>query len=164
MRVLLVTSLLFALAMSLHLIVWRLRRPKYQTKSLLVVFYATLILGICSEIKLGSITGIELIHSFVCYTALTLAYVMFYSGLEVDSPTLTIMQMLDEADSKGVPLTDFYQSLSDDVLVKPRIRDLVRDGMVTLETDGYRMTPKGQRFINIMNLYFSVITRGRGTL
>jgi hypothetical protein len=154
----------------LHLLIWRCRLPRYQTKTLLAVFFGTLavvciLLATAAMAALGLPTPTELaeyLQIILFATAFTLAYTITYSALEADSPTLVMVRAIAAAGADGLTEADFQGQVSDDVLIRPRLADLVRDGML-VETGGrLALTPKGRRFVNIFIRYRALLGAGKG--
>ena len=85
-----------------------------------------------------------------------------YSAMEADSPSLVILNHIADAGSEGVAKDVFFDSLNDDILVKPRIKDLLRDKMAYLEEGRYRLTPKGIRFARIFILFRGLLKAPKG--
>ena len=101
MNVLLYGSLLFMAAFVLHVVVWRIRLPKRQTKALLFIFFGVLACGSLLLFKYPGtiiILGLhppvavpEYCRIWLYFVSLTLAYMITYSAIEADSPSLMII-------------------------------------------------------------------------
>jgi len=145
------TGLIFV-AFSIHLIVWRFRLPQGQTKTLLQIFFGTLIIGIlllwqsAPHITILSLpapaSGYEYLHLSFFYVSLTLAYIATYSALEADSPSLIMVMNIAKAGSKGLAKNTLEQKMGDDVLILPKLRELVAGGMLFLDGETYKLKPK----------------------
>jgi hypothetical protein len=85
----------------------------------------------------------EFLHIFLFVTSFTLAYMITYSALEADSPSLVMIMSIANAGPKGLPQEKFKQLMTDEMLIVPRIRDLLRDKMVYVEGKKYKLTTKG---------------------
>ena len=83
----------------------------------------------------------ELLHVGVFFGALALAWIVTYTALPVDSPSLTMLLNIAAAGPAGLPAADLERLLTDEVLVRPRLEDLVRERMV--EVRGGRYAPHG---------------------
>lgn len=169
MRVLLGGLALAGLAFVIHLIVWRIRVPKRQTKTLLQIFFAVLILGLLVLQNTPSALGFspldsfaEYLHISLFFISITLAYMITYSALEADSPSLVMIMTIARAGSDGLSKEAFEHSMNDDLLVKPRIRDLILDQMAYLEGDKYRVTVKGALFARIFIFYRKLLNAPKG--
>lgn len=162
---------LLAVAFLLHLIVWKIRLPRRQTKVLLLIFFGTLAVGTVllwtnPELSLFGIPApakwTQFAHIALMFTAFTLAYMITYSGLEADSPSLVMVQTIAEAGEEGLPRETFFQRMNDDVLVAPRVRDLLTDKMAVLEGDRYCLTSKGRLMARLFILYRAILNAGKG--
>ncbi len=170
MTVLFWSTILIFLAFILHLALWRTRLPKRQTRTMLLLFFGVLITGVIvlssSSITLLGIESpsnlLEFLHISLFFTSFTLAYMITYSAMEADSPSLVILNHIADAGSEGVAKDVFFDSLNDDILVKPRIKDLLRDKMAYLEEGRYRLTPKGIRFARIFILFRGLLKAPKG--
>jgi hypothetical protein len=160
--VLALTAALLLVALVIHLALWRIRRPKYHVKALLKIFFAVALVGVTIARLTFFLPPTALLHVLVCFVSATLAYIIVYTALEVDSPTLVMILLLEKAGEDGVSRSEILALLNDDIIVKPRVRDLVRDRMLVREIDGYRETTKGRRFIIPLNFYYRLITKRGG--
>lgn len=162
MKVLFWGFFFFGFAFLLHLIVWRIRLPKRQTKALLLLFLGTLPLGFGILWSMQHILAIEVFvpsslseyfHIFLFVLSFTLAYVITYSALEADSPSLVMIMSIAGSGSEGLPKKQFAQQMNDEILVVPRVRDLLRDNMIVIEDGKYKLTLKGLVFVRIFIFY-----------
>lgn len=162
---------LLILAFLLHVFVWKIHLPKRQTKTMLLIFFGTLILGSAylwthpSYSLFGIDTPVgwtEYVRIALMFTAFTLAYMITYSGLEADSPSLVMVLSIAQAGPEGLSKNVFFQQMTDDILIKPRVRDLLTDKMAYLDGDTYRLTPKGVLLANIFVVYRNILGAGKG--
>lgn len=153
---------LFCTAFFIHLIVWRIGIPGRQTRTLLMLFGAVLVGGLCAvsfKPQLLDVIGLyalgpwELAQVAALYLALVFAYITTYSALEVDSPSLVMIHAIFGAGTEGITHEEFEQAMSAEVLIDPRLNDLVRDGMAALDHGRFVITPKGLRIARIFDLY-----------
>ncbi|CAI2717041.1 hypothetical protein [Nitrospina watsonii] len=171
MQVLIWGLTLLVLALAIHLIVWKIRLPRRQTKVLLQIFFGTLIAGSAGlwthpELSLFGVAAPEGWTQYariaLLFIAFTLAYMITYSGLEADSPSLVMVQTIAQAGDAGLPRQTFFERMNDDVLVKPRLRDLLTDKMATLQDGRYHLTPKGRTMARLFVVYRAVLKAGKG--
>lgn len=154
-----------SVAFLLHLVIWKIHLPTRQTRALLLIFFGTLMVGLLClwgmKIFLPSrmIPALfpQYLHIALFVMAFTLAYLITYSAIEADSPSLVMMLAIADAGPDGLPKVHFEQRMTDELLVLPRIRDLVRDKMVTLANGKYVLTPKGKRFALIFIVYRRIL-------
>ena len=172
MLVLLYSLLLFSMAFILHIVLWKIRLPKRQTKVLLQVFFGTLSAGILSLISISffvsEVDSIvpqkipEYLHICLLFISLTLSYMITYSALEADSPTLVMVMTIKKAGQEGLDKKEFDSMLNDDLLIKPRIRDLITDKMAYLDGEKYKLTTKGVLFAQIFIWYRKLLNAPKG--
>ena len=160
---------LILIAFFIHLIIWKIRRPENETRALLQIFFGTLIVSTSILCKLSpcvTIFGIpapttnyEYLQLCFFFISVSLAYIATYSVLEVDSPSLVIVMNIARAGSKGLDRNSLEQKMGDDVLIIPRVRDLVAAGMVYLDGEAYRIKPKGALLVRIFVGYRELLKK-----
>jgi len=162
--------ILYIAAFVLHLAVWKIRVPGRQVRRILQIKFATLAAGLTALYLAASRNwapayympegAFEYMHIALFFISATLAYMITYSAIEADSPSLVMVMAIDS--SNGLEKKEFMKRMNDDVLVKPRVRDLVRDSLVRLEGGRYATTPKGALTARIFILYRSLLGLGKG--
>ncbi len=171
MPVLIWSILLAAATFGAHLAWWRVRIPRRQTRALLLLSFGCLAAGLVFLKAVGPSSSCSvwfpsspaaLFQIALFHVAMTLAYITTYSALEVDSPSLVIVLRVAQAGAQGVSREELLAELDDDALVRPRLRDLIRDGMAVLDETRYTITPKGRRFAAVFILYRRVLGLGKG--
>lgn len=164
MKVLVIGLALIALAFLVHLIVWKIRIPGRQTKVLLLIFFGSLIVGLLVIGMLSSwiVCWLDYLHISLFVTSITLAYMITYSAIEADSPSLVMIMAINRAGSDGLDKEAFEDLMTDECLIMPRIRDLILDQMVYLKDDRYCLTSKGVLFARIFILYRRLLKAQKG--
>ena len=145
--------------------------PVRQTKTLLIIMFSGLIAALAIFIFSPSlaILGVKAPGTFAEYlsvvlyvTSFILAYAITYSTIEADSPTLVMIRTIADAGAKGLQTEDFFDMLTDDVLIKPRLRDLITDKMALINDERYILTVKGEIFAGIFIFYRKILKLGKG--
>ena len=172
MGVLVYGSVFLVSAFALHVIVWRTKLPKRQAKWVVTIFTGVLVLGTCvlylsgPAMSVGSFQPPERFHEYVqlwlLHLSVTLAYLFTYSAIEADSPSLVMISKIAEAGPNGLSVSDFWQFMNDDVLIEPRLRDLVLDKMAEFDGGRYRLTTKGRQLALFFAFYRGLIRAGKG--
>lgn len=172
MLVLIYSLLLFSTAFIFHVVLWKIRLPKRQTKVLLQIFFGILSAGIlsliCISFFVSEVDNIvpqkipEYLHICLIFISLTLSYMITYSALEADSPTLVMVMTIEKSGDRGLDKEEFDSILNDDLLIKPRIRDLITDKMAYLDGEKYKLTSKGVLFARIFILYRRLLKAPKG--
>ncbi|MBF0351769.1 MAG: hypothetical protein HQM11_12120 [SAR324 cluster bacterium] len=163
MKILLWGLFLICFALFSHLLIWKIRLPVRQTRALLAIFFGTFLSGLIINYVLVHTNNTALIpyllsslpeylEVFLFGTALTLSYVITYSALEADSPTIVMIFAIYKSGSEGIEKSKFEQIMNDEILIDSRIADLVRDKMVHIQGGRYQLTPKGKRFAQLFTL------------
>lgn len=161
--------LLFGLAFALHLVIWRIRVPKRQTASLLILFAGVLAAGggvlACNAPPLGrwGIAALQGTPDFLqvgsFYIACTLAYIVVYSALAADSPSLVMIQQIADAGAAGLSHEKLLERASAGVLIDPRLQDLLTDRVADFDGARYRLRPKGVRLARLITFYRNTLLR-----
>jgi len=139
MRILLNSSTLLVLAWIAHVVIWRTRLPQHQTRALLFTFAAVLAVWLFT-IDHGSTSLFETLQLSLLYGSVSFCYVITYSAVEGDSPTLSLINLLAEKKDFGVPADEISGFLLQRPFVKARLATLVHSGLVRKEGDRYLIT------------------------
>lgn len=132
-----------------HVVVWRIARPANSGVAILIVFLAMLAVGLFGVAFFApanlqpqgwsSYAGVAFI-----YLALMAAYINSYPAIEVDSPTLRLVDLLLKSGPDGLSVRDAYARIGGDFAIKPRIPDLYAEHYVVAVGDKMRLTAKGR--------------------
>jgi len=156
---------IFAICFALHLVWWMKRPPRRQTRALAYIFLVLPALLIAIGAISDAVWFPMGLHSAVALAlfcaASGMAYIITYSAVEADSPTLMIALLVDEAGPGGLDEATLVTLLGERVLLVPRLRDLVRDGLAVPDDQGrYRITAKGQRLLKTVTGYRRLLGLG----
>lgn len=149
---------LFTISFAVHVLVWRWRLPRHHTRSLIAIFTvsplaAAITFGIVHGssgwplVHLGDLPGIGLF-----YCGAMGCYMILYTAVEEDSPSLLIMNALQTASSRGCSRGELALLVTEDRLVRPRLDALKRDGLVEAQSDGNRLTPRGRQVASLSTM------------
>jgi len=143
--------LAFAVLIAAHVVIWRARRPSGEYAALAVLGAGVLAVALTTfritAVSLGSASGwlprspIEYVTAIGLYAALFLSYV------QADSPTMTILLLIERARAAGCTRAELRARLDDRVLVLPRLDDLVAGNLVRLDHGRYVVTSRGTLMI-----------------
>jgi len=148
MKAFLCASICLLAAWVVHLIGWRLRRPRHHTAALLLIFLVVPAAAIGLVLAAGwslRIPPTDLPGMALFYLGAVGCYLIVYAGVEETSPSLVVIRALERAGSAGCRREELAALVDDDSFVRPRIAALQRDGLVALEAAGGRLTPAGRR-------------------
>jgi len=136
MPVFLTIAMLLGTLFAVHLIWWRMALPQKQRAALLALFLigglvlapvVGLLLGLCGFAPLSLIQWLNVALAVVAFA---LAYVVTYSALEADSPTLSLVRYIASAGSGGVGEERLREFMASRPFVGARLSALVKEGMV----------------------------------
>jgi hypothetical protein len=161
MNALLLALGLFVAASAAHVVVWKLRVPRRQTRTILLIHVCTLIAG-CVLFGGTALSYVELSRTALLFLTLTAAYIISYSAVEAESPSLVIALRVAAAGPGGLRKDALAREMSDEFLILPRIEDLLRDKMARKDADRYRLTPKGRAFVGIFVRWRRLLRLPRG--
>jgi hypothetical protein len=155
---------LFLSVLLTHVLVWRIRKPRSPLKALLVIVLmvpATGLAILSGTAGSSSFLGLRALPNIAAYlhvllftTSAGLAYMVGYTLLEWDSPTLTIVRMIESAGSEGIGEADLLKRFHDQPsFLESRIETLMRS-RILVEKDGRYVLSSGRHlFFRIILLY-----------
>jgi len=136
MSVFLATALLLGVLFVLHLVWWRLALPRRQRAALLVLFFVgSLVLApvigfLLGKAGVGPMSVTQWLNVALAIVAFTLAYVVTYSALEADSPTLSLVRHIATAGPNGVREEELRAFMASRPFVGARLSALLEEGMI----------------------------------
>jgi hypothetical protein len=172
MTALFLAILLFLLAFVIHIIIWRIKQPSATAQTLIVVMCG----GICGgagalwfggqffpalQPMLPDTLG-NWLQPVVTALSAAAVYVMTYPALEVESPTLVMIDLLAGSEPNGLSRDDLYGRLDDSFLVTPRLDDLLREGLMTEIAGRCRLTARGRKLSQIFQAWRRLLGAGIG--
>ena len=138
--------------------------PRRQTDALLGIFAGVFVLGVVGLRSMpGALQSIfDYLRLSLFYAAAMLAYVISYSAIEAQSPSCVLVLKIAQAGKEGLAKGELEAAMTDEVLVSPRLNDLVRDGLVVIRDDKYELTAKGDCFIGIFIVFRKLLGAVKG--
>lgn len=162
MRILFTASSLLLVAFCVHLALWRVRLPTRQLPTLLAVFFAVAIgWGLTPPARLWPL--VELLHLAILYVAVTLAYVITYTAIEGDSPTLSLMYFVTATGEAGLPAAEMDAFIVARPFIQTRLETLISAGRIVEKDQRYFVAGEGSAFFRLILAYrklYGVVPRG----
>ena len=152
MPVFVTTIALFAAAFGFHLVLWRIRLPKRQLSALLMLFATVWCVWAISPLA-RPVPLLDRLHVALFYISITLAYVITYTAIEGDSPTLSLMRFLAQSGAAGLPSSEVTRFLAQRPFVRARLDALVRSGQVVERNGRYVLAGQGTMFFKVILAY-----------
>lgn len=159
MKVFLYGFALFILSIIIQLVVSRIRLPKRQMTFLFKIFLVVLLVGLfcnyllelsCLIAAYQAMSISEVLHVVLFYISMFLAYLLAYSAVEADSPSLLITMTIYRAGPDGIDEEQLMRTLDMDRFFESRVTRLVDDKMIEESNGRYRVAPKGRLAMNII--------------
>lgn len=126
-----------------HLLWWRIRLPRRQRPALLVLFIGGGVLlapGASWVVHAAGLPGlgwIQWLNVGLGVLAFALAYVVTYSALEADSPTLSLMRHIGSRGGSGAGTAELVDFMEKRPFVAARVSALLQEGMLIEENGRY---------------------------
>ena len=152
------------IAWIVHLSMWRWRLPSAQLKVLVVIFavvWAVAALSVLAGLvragpsAVGSLVGF--LYFCLIYWAAVFCYVITYSAMEGDSPTLSLTRHLHRRGEEGVSHEEIEDFFRQRPFVGARVKALVTDNVLIEEQGGYRLSPGSYVFFRVILRYRRVV-------
>jgi hypothetical protein len=158
-----ITSL--GVAFLAHLALWRIRLPTAQLKVLLLVFFMTwctaVVVAWLSNWRFVSFAdgqaAVGFLYFCLFYWAAALCYVITYSAMEGDSPTLSLTRHLHKKGPQGISHEEIEKFFRQRPFVGARVKALVTDDIFLEESGGYRLASGKYLFFRLILGYRRVV-------
>jgi len=157
----------FAVALILHILVWRIIRPLKHLVWLGVIFIILpLFIYILLSYLSHTLTGLSkyftspfsIAFSLLWHLSLSSAYIMSYPLFQADCPSLKIIMAVSASMPEGMTLESINNFFSEDILLYDRLDDLVDDGLILVKNDKCEISLKGR----LLSIFFSIYRRSLG--
>jgi hypothetical protein len=158
MRLALLALGLFAAAFLVHWLLWKVWMPRRQILGLLVLFLGlfpvALLAASASPDALDWPVGFwQWLHVGLFYVAVALAYIVVYSILEQDSPSLTVVAFVAQAGPAGRTAEELHDLIGLDFIVGYRFESMLHGKLVEKVGERYVLTAKGRFWARAFRLY-----------
>jgi hypothetical protein len=152
------------LAFVLHLTLWRWHLPKAQLKALLVIFAVVWALAALS-VPTGFVGAwsfaagwfVGFLYFCLIYWSAAFCYVITYSAMEGDSPTLSLTRHLHRRGDEGVSHEEIEEFFRQRPFVGARVKALITDNIFIEEQSGYRLSPGRYLFFRLILGYRRIV-------
>ena len=169
---LVVAIVITAAVFAVHLIWWRIQRPRGSGRAVLMLFsvgplLAGLLLFFSSFVAPSMVHWLPgswsaWLYALVLSLAFGASYVMTYPAVEVKSPTLLIIEEVRDTKCNGLSLAELNHRLDADVLLRPRVNDLVNEGLIELSQERYCITARGRTLARLFGRWRALLGAGKG--
>ena len=153
MTLLLTAVGMFLSAFAAHVALWRIRIPRRQTLTLVLVFAAVPLLAWAVARVVGATVAPAALPAIgLFYAGAACCYLITYAGVEEASPSLLIIRALESAADKGCSRVELAAIITEARFVEPRVRALTEQGLTIITPEGSRLTARGIRVARLAGL------------
>jgi hypothetical protein len=154
---------LFAGALLVHIVAWRIRVPKQQAGTLIVIILMVGIVGFSLlfsfESEDAGLSGARLLLGIGVFGGLAAIYLILFSAIEADSPTLTMINLIQARGIRGIRENELRVAMSRYSYVEARIDQLLHDKMVIETAHGLQIQPSGRWLCTFILFYRRLLLR-----
>jgi hypothetical protein len=141
MQIFLTTCALLGVSFLAQIVLWKIRLPHQQIRALLIIFTVVFGLWLVGAIVF-SVALLEVLHVGMFYVSISLCYVITYTAIEADSPTLSLIHLLGGKRAEGCSGDEIARFLTQHSFVKSRLAALVNSGLIREQNGRYVMAGK----------------------
>ncbi|MEQ8788003.1 MAG: hypothetical protein RIC55_16975 [Pirellulaceae bacterium] len=128
-----------------HVIMWRIRLPEKPLKLLLYMFLVSITAVLVVHFKIEDsllkrdiphLSGLaDYLAVILLYVPISLAYIIGYTTLQVDSPTLSLIWEMHRTGAAGMSSDDISRFSSERPFVRDRLDALLEQGVIVRRND-----------------------------
>lgn len=138
--------IMFIVIYGIHVAWWRIRRPFHQKRMLVVLMLLgailiPVLLGLLKEIP---VRPGERVYGAALFVLLWVSYLVTYSALEEDSPTLSLLRFISQYSRPGPGWEDLLRAFRASSVIAMRIQAAAGEGMLVVDDGRVLVTAKGR--------------------
>lgn len=141
MQIFLTTCALLVVSFLAQIVLWKIRLPDQQIRALLIIFAIVFGLWLVGALVF-SVALLEVLHVGLFYLSISLCYVITYSAVEADSPTLSLIHLLGGKRAQGCSGDEIARFLTQHSFVRARLAALVHSGLIREQNGRYVIAGK----------------------
>jgi len=146
-------------AFLVHVALWRARMPTHTTRALIVIFAAVLVVAlVLRALWLQAYDWGGALYVVALYGALALSYILLYTGIECDSPTLSLCRYIASSGS-GVTEAELDAFIASRPFVMSRIAQLEQAGFVSRRSGTIELTRNSTFMLAVTDLHRRLMGR-----
>lgn len=147
-------------AFLVHVALWRWRVPRQAIATLMRIFVGALVAAICAGWAWVPAFGWgESAYVAAFIVAAALAYIVVYTTIQYDSPTLALVNWVLAGGETGRRAGEIDSFIQAHPFVLSRLAELERARLVVRQDDGLRLVKKSHLLLEIGELYRRLMGR-----
>lgn len=138
----------FIIALFIHILLWRIKRPVRQLMWLGIIF---IFLPVILYVMLSFYRAIGL--SLLWHLALSSAYIASYPLFQARCPSFKIILAVSSSMPEGMPEGSINNLFTHGMLINDRLDDLIKEKLVAVKDGAYILSPQGRILTKFFNIY-----------
>ena len=161
---------MFSAGLAIHVLWWRISRPKNTGKVLLGIFGSVILiflvlagLGLPTFFGLsGNMGPVPYVQGSFLALSLAMAYIATYPAIDVQSPSIELALQVAKGGKSGVSMESLRAVFNEETLFNPLIVNLVNEKFVVSIQERFFLTPKGRALARTFLFWGAVMKRQKG--
>lgn len=156
MNILISGFVLYLISFVLQVIIFRMRLPKNQILSILILYPSILGLfllatfgGVFQKMGFLNLTLVECFYLAIVFMAILPNYAILYGLVEAESPSSLMVLLLESSGEKGLDRSAFNHLLTNDLFLWHRVTALEKGNYVVKKQGKYFITERGRIYMNL---------------
>jgi uncharacterized membrane protein YhhN len=153
----------FVIALVIYSVIVRSRRIAPSSGFLVQILFVTTAVVVAFVIWNYTVSAAEVVIGVSVAGALSIAFVCANTAIETDSPTQSLVLLLNAHRAKGATEETIEHFIETRLFRDSRLNALIADGAVEKHEDRFVCRAKGERILDLMESYRRCIRRDRVT-
>jgi hypothetical protein len=156
---------IFLLIFSLcfKILIWKFKKPQNEYKFSFIIFNLVFVTFFIVNFFLNSIIFYhDWIHIILLYYSCIFAYLIAYTSIEGESPSIVIASAVYNYKDEGLDLLEIEKKITNEKFIYPRITSLVNNKLVYISENRLKISTKGNftiKFMKLVKLYLGRKTK-----
>jgi len=143
-----------------HVLIWQLFVPRHPSKVIVAIFALGLATIVAIGVTLVPDYGLgDAAYMLALYGILSLTYLLLYTGVECDSPTLSLAHFIAQAGVTGRTASEIDEFVRRSPFVKSRLAQLEAGGFVVRSPAGLELAKKTALLLDLTRHYRRLMGR-----
>lgn len=153
MLVLILISFKILISLTIQTIIWRVIKPKSEYLIIFIIFNAVFIIFIIfTNLFKFYLPIYDWIHIFIIFYFFLIAYIIAYTSIEGDSPSIIIAIEIFKSNNVGLTIHDLEKKITNEKFINPRIQTLLDNKIIYINNKKIFISKKGKFSIILMNI------------
>lgn len=141
---------LFCFSFAIHVLWWRISMPVRTTGALLKIFFASLAIALTIyALTADTISMPEIMQFSLLYGSSALVYIILYSAIEQESPTLAIVSYISQQGAERQSEQSLNQIFNGSHEIRQRLMLMQQTGWLNFDGRNWSLTEKGRRIARL---------------